>query len=160
MDKGWPAASQTGKDALMANTMLLKGDVEVYVREKLAVEFGLPFSSMRLTVKGGGDHEFDAVSEDGSIVAGIKTSSGRTSGGRFPSGKNKDALAEVYFLTQVEAQERLLVLTNPEFLDLFMRRNRGKIDPAVEVRLIELPVALKKAVDQIRQAASDEMSRG
>jgi len=60
----------------------------------------------------GGAHEFDAVSDDLSIVPAIKAAGGRTASARIPSGKIKNAEAELYYLTLVPAEVRLLVLAS------------------------------------------------
>ena len=87
----------------MADTSYLKMVVEDYVRETLAKKFGSRFRSRVLTLQTGGHHEFDAVSEDGQIVAAIKSASGKTSGGKNPSGKVQGVEAELYYLTLVSA---------------------------------------------------------
>lgn len=78
----------------MANTLYLKRVVEDVVRQHLAQQFGVPFESRELTLVTGGTHEFDAVSEDGRVVASIKSTSGKTSGGKLPSGEIRAAQAE------------------------------------------------------------------
>ncbi len=79
----------------MANTQILKSKVESFVRDWLEARFGQPFSSRFLGLKGvqgeARDHEFDAVSEDESIVCGVKTASWKTSGGKCGSGKVQGA---------------------------------------------------------------------
>lgn len=61
----------------MADTVYLKRGVEQYVRGTLCEEYGVKFSSKILTLVTGGTHEFDAVSEDGTVVAAIKAAGGR-----------------------------------------------------------------------------------
>ena len=90
----------------MANTRMLTTAVEEYVRTALHAEHRVPFTEQRLALVGGGLHEFDAVSTDGRIIAPIKSASGCTAGGRVPSGKIKDCVAELYFLSMVSAPRR------------------------------------------------------
>jgi hypothetical protein len=47
-------------------------------------------------------------------VVSIKANSGLTSGGNHPTGNVATCLNEVSFLTLVDADVRLLVLTNPD----------------------------------------------
>ncbi len=69
----------------MADTSYLKMVVEDYVRETLAKEFAIDFRSRVLTLQTGGHHEFDAVSEDGQIVAAIKSArSGSQRSQKYP----------------------------------------------------------------------------
>jgi hypothetical protein len=113
----------------VANTSLLKTLVEPYVREQLEKEYGRPFFQRFLPLPGSGLHEFDAVSEDRTIVTSIKSNSGLTSGGRRPGGKTLACYAELYYLAQISAPTRLLVLTDPDFFEILERDSRGKLVP-------------------------------
>jgi hypothetical protein len=145
----------------MANTTYLKKTVENYVRERLREKFGQPFSSKSLSltrVQGQArTHEFDAVSEDGKIVCSIKTASWKTSGGRRGSGKIHGAYAEIYFLDHVEAREKYLVLTDPEFCENLKRNSQGRLAPRVSLIDCELPQELKTEVDKIRVTSRGEL---
>jgi hypothetical protein len=79
----------------MANTSLLRREVEDYVRDVLAKRHDQHFKPRRLRLRSGGAHEFDAVSADGQIIVSIKSASGLTAGGKDPSGKIKDGIAEL-----------------------------------------------------------------
>lgn len=70
----------------MADTRYLRKTVEPYVRARLAEEYGRPFTSQQVRLRAGAYREFDAVSDDGEIVCGVKTASGRTARGNIPSG--------------------------------------------------------------------------
>ena len=142
----------------MANTMVMRRKVEDYVRERLCEQYGQPFAARFLALTTGGRHEFDAVSADGSVVASIKASSGLTAGGRMPSGKVKDSLAELYYLSLLEARERMLILTTPAFHDLFSRIVAGALPETIELRLVPLPDALQREVDAVVEIASREVS--
>ncbi len=143
----------------MANTSYLRYAVEPWVREQLSERFAQPFASTVLALSTGGRREFDAVSSDASVVASIKTHSGLTSGGRHPSGKVTSALLEIYFLTLVPSEMKLLVLTNPSFYDLFTRCTAGQIAPGVLIEHIPLPREMQATVDGVTNAASSEMTR-
>jgi hypothetical protein len=76
----------------VANTELIKSNIHPYVRDWLKEKYGVKFGRSRLPLRGcEGVHYFDAVSSDGKIAAEIKTASGRTSGGKHPSGKRASA---------------------------------------------------------------------
>jgi hypothetical protein len=141
----------------LANTKYLKTEVEAFVRCELEHRYGRPFSSRFLRLVTGGQHEFDAVSDDGSIVASIKASSGLTSGGRLPSGKFNDNIAELYFLTLVEAQQRFLILTSPEFYALLQRKLKERIAPGLSLLCIPLAEDIQREVDAVVLQASREM---
>jgi hypothetical protein len=141
----------------MANTAMLRYKVEPVIRERLGKEFGQPFASRILALPGGARREFDAVSADGTVVVSIKTSSGLTSGGNLPGGKINSCIADLYYLSLVQASVRRLVLTNPEFHEIFTTRMRGAIALGVEVVLSPLDAELQAEVDQVIAAASSEM---
>jgi hypothetical protein len=141
----------------MANTAMLRYKVEPVIRARLEVEFGQPFASTVLALPAGARREFDAVSGDRTIVASIKTSSGLTSGGNLPTGKIKSCIADLYYLSLVLADVRRLVLTNPEFFNIFMNRMEGAIAPGIEVVLSPLGSELQAEVDLVMAAASKEM---
>jgi hypothetical protein len=132
--------------------------VEGYVREQLTHEFEQPFASRFLTLVPGGRHEFDAVSADGRIVVSIKSASGLTAGGRVPSGKIKDCLAELYYLSLVEAPVRRLVLTTPAFFQLFARTTVGAVAAGLQVVCVPLPGTIQAEVDKVVEEASREVS--
>jgi len=143
----------------MANTTYLKTTVEPFVRSALRAEFGVEFRSRVVTLLTGGSHEFDAVSDDGQVVAAIKSASGKTSGGKNPSGKIKDAEAELYYLTLVNARTRILVLTNQEFYGILQARLRGRLAAGLSLKLVGLPPEMTEEVRRIQREASAEVSK-
>jgi len=145
----------------MADTRLLKSKIEPYVRSWLAERFSQSFRSEFLELSGVKDrpaeHEFDAVSEDRKIVCGIKTASWTTSGGRRGAGKIQGAYAEFYFLNLVKAQQKYLVLTDPEFFENLRRDSRGKLPPNIDLLYCELPEDLQREVAAIRAKSQQEL---
>ncbi|HEV2738710.1 MAG TPA: hypothetical protein VGU66_09040 [Candidatus Elarobacter sp.] len=142
----------------MADTSYYKTHVEPFVRAELQRLHGQPFLSRTLRLPTGGTHEFDAVSDDGSIVASIKSLSGKTSGGKRPAGKYAACLAELYFLTLVDAPVRMLVLTTPSLHTMFVRYMEGRLHPGVKIELIVVSPEIQGQIDRIRDVASDEVS--
>lgn len=142
----------------MANTNYYKTDVEPFVRAKLERIYGVAFTSKTLTLTTGGTHEFDAVAVDGSIVASIKSLSAKTKSGNRPSAKYPNCVAEIYYLSLVQAPRRILVLTTPGWHTMFMKYIEGRLHPAVEIELLKLSPELQGEVDKIRDVASDEVS--
>jgi len=106
-----------------------------------------------------GQHEFDAVSEDGSIIAAIKGHSFKTTGGNLPSAKFASLYQELYFLSLVKAKKRLLIFTNQEMYGDFVKRSKGKVADGIELVYCELPEPMRREVTTISRKASDEMSR-
>lgn len=145
----------------MANTNALKTRVEPYVRAWLEERYAQPFRSEFLSLAGcSGRHEFDAVSADRRVVGAIKCSSGRTSGGRGSSGKVAGLFQELYFLASVEAEKRLVVLTNREFFEIAQSRTKDKLSRNIEILHCPLSAELEIVVAEVCREASDEMDRG
>jgi hypothetical protein len=150
----------------MTDTRILKRQVEDHVRKVLKEEISQTFVSRKLVIGRRPDgtlatHEFDAVSADGTIVAGIKSSSGKTSGGKHPSGKVAAAYQELYFLSLVgAAKRRILVLTDPEFHKIFEKHSGGRLGHGIELKLITLPPELSAEVQLVHKATSQEMTGG
>lgn len=143
----------------MVGTTYIKRMVEPFVRVELGREFGINFSSQELTLNTGGTHEFDAVSDDHKIVVSIKSAGGKTARGKRPAGKISDSEAELYYLTLVQSETRLLVFTAPEFYNIMAKRLEGRLAPGIALKLIELPEEMQTQIAQIQARASAEVSR-
>ncbi|GAB6876131.1 hypothetical protein [Thermaerobacter litoralis] len=141
----------------MANTLYLKRVVEDVVRQHLAQQFGVPFKSRVLKLVAGGTHEFDAVSDDGRVVASIKSASGKTSGGKKPAGKINAAVAELYYLTLIDAPIRILVLTSEEFFGIMEKHLRGRLAPGISLMYVPLPNDVRQRMTEIQALASQEV---
>ena len=141
----------------MADTKYLRYDVETYVRARLALVHGANFHPQRLSLKGGGLHGFDAVSENGMIVMGVKTCA--LSNGKLKAGQVKNAISELWYLSLIEAATRTLVLTNRPFYDAFLKEMKGRLHSEIGVECIELPADMQMEVDKIIRDASQEDPR-
>src|ERR1700751_1458636 len=87
-------------------------EVEDWVRRNwMASHFGMKFSRERLPLRSGGVFDFDAVSEDRSVVATISTSGAKTAGGKYAVGKMHKLRSDMLFLMMVQAKRRLVILT-------------------------------------------------
>ena len=83
-----------------------------------------------------------------------------TAGGKNPSGKIKDCIAELYFLSLVDVPTRILVLTTPEFHQLFVKQMAGAVADGLTIECCPLPVDLQKKVNEVVKLASAEVSPG
>ena len=148
----------------MAKTTELK-KVERFVRGKLSEYFSKhTFKEMKLTVGKKRDgtnaqYKFDAVSDDHTIVANIKTTSWKTSGGNPPAGKEKGLYADLYFLSLVNADVKLLILTHEETYNEFRSASNGKVAKGVKIMFCPLPPELQALVYKVRSESSREMSQ-
>jgi len=145
----------------LANTELIKSEIHPYVRRWLKEQYGVEFGRSRLPLRGcEGVHCFDAVSSDGRIVAQIKVASGRTSGGKHPSGKRASAFEQLYFLSLANAEIKLLVLTDPEFFEIMTAKTAGIVPANIQLLRCPLPPELARIVSSVTNDASAEIDRG
>lgn len=150
----------------MANTTELKTRIEPFVREELSKWYpGHIFNEKPLPLLKKNDgtyavHNFDAVSEDNSIVASIKSHSWLTSGGNHPAGKVGKIYQSLYFLGMVQAKVKLLVLTDNETFQGFLKECEGKVAKDITIKLIQLSPDLQSLVRKIKELSSREMSKG
>lgn len=149
----------------MAKTLEYKTKIEPFIREALAEtypEHAFTERSLPLRKKRDGTyayHKFDAVSEDNSIVASIKSHSWLTSSGKRPAGKIGEIYQSLYSLGLVQARTKLLILTDKETYDGFLRVCDGKIAEDVQIKFYLLPPKLQKLVTEVKERASKEMSK-
>jgi len=146
----------------MAKTTELR-EVELFVREQLGKDYpGHTFTEKPLHLRRKKDgsyafHKFDAVSEDNTIVASIKSHSWLTSGGNLPSGKIGQIYQSLYLLSLVDANTKLLILTDRETYEGFLAESDGKVADDVEIKLYPLTPELQAMVKKVKQRASREM---
>lgn len=74
--------------------------------------------------------------------------------------KINGCIADVYYLSLLDAPVRRLILTNPSFHGIFTKRMAGALPDGVEVKLVPLPADLQAEVDGVIREASDEIDRG
>jgi hypothetical protein len=145
----------------VANTNLIKSKIHPYVRTWLKDQYSIEFGKNALPLRDcKGKHEFDAVSSNGKIVAEIKTASGWTSGGKHPSGKRASAFEQLYFLSLVKADIKLLIITDAEFLEIMKARTTGIVPADIKLMKCPLPPHLAEIVHSITSEASKEIDRG
>jgi hypothetical protein len=145
------------KDREMANTSDLQAAID-WTRSELGRLRGQPFSKKTVRLSSGASHTFNAVSSDNSVVATISNASGLTSGGKRPVGKIRGAVADLYWLSLVDAPTRQLILTNGQFFEIFRQEMDGALAPGVNIMHIPLPDDLATRVAAVTTAASHEMT--
>ena len=145
----------------MADTNVIRTKVEPFVRGWLQQKFGVAFKRQRIGLKGcEGDHRFDAVSENHRIVVCIRSASGNTSGENRPSGKLAGTFKDLYFLLLVDAETKVLVLTDSEFFEYFSSGQKKHIPPNIQVLHCPLPAEIEQAVRDMRKHATEEIDLG
>ena len=137
----------------MVSTRQLGTAVADHVRDVLSARYQTVFRRKRQRLQPGGYHEFDAVSENGRIVAAVKTA---TATGRHPASNMANCLAELYFLSMAPGRRKILVLTSPEFHEMFRTAMAGKIPGNVEIMYVPLPADVAERVAAVQRAGTDE----
>ena len=141
----------------MADTRI-QLEVEDWVRRNwMSSHFDLKFSRERLPIRSGGVFDFDAVSEDRSVVATISTSGSKTSGGKNAVGKMLKLRSDMLFLTMVEAKRRIIVLTERDMFDQCQKEAAGgRVPPEIEFACAIIPDELRVRLVAGRLRASGE----
>ena len=141
----------------MADTRI-QLEVEDWVRRNwMPTQYGAKFSRERLPLRSGGVFDFDAVSDDRSIVATISTSGSKTSGGRHAVGKILKLRSDMLFLTMVEAKRRVIVLTEQDMCDQCEKEAAGgRVPKEIEFVCVPIPEELRTRLVSARLKASDE----
>lgn len=142
----------------MADTRI-QNEVEDWIRRTWMPEhYGQKFRKERLLLSSGGHFDFDAVSEDDRFIASISTSSGKTSGGKYPVGKMNKLRADILFLIMATAERRVIVLTEPDMHAICMKEMEGgRVPKNVEFALVELPPDLASRLQGAREKSSQEV---
>jgi hypothetical protein len=103
-------------------------------------------------------HEFDAVSEDGRVVASVSCAAGRTSGDRAPTGQSRYAYKEVYFLSRTKASKKILVLADELLFSVFTKESDGKLPEGVGLMHVRVPDRIWNRVLAARTRARAEVT--
>ena len=143
----------------MADTRI-QIEVEDWVRLNwMPLQFGQKFYRERLPLSSGGVFDFDAVSEDHKIVATISTSGSKTVTGKHAVGKLLKIRSDMFFLLLVNTGRRLVILTEPDMLELCQKEAKGgRVPSSIEFVRAEIPDNLLIRLRGARQIASKEVS--
>ena len=103
--------------------------------------------------------DFDAVSDDGQIVALISTSDSKTASGKHGVGKVMKIRSDLLFLTLVEAEKKVIVFVEPGMHQWFKQEfESGRVPRDIEFALAEVPAELRRRLEQARARASKEVT--
>ncbi|MFC1920046.1 hypothetical protein ACFLWX_04575 [Chloroflexota bacterium] len=144
----------------MADTTKIKTIIEPYVRDWLSKRYhGHVFKERSVQLTGGGSYAFDAVADDGSIVAAILCNRAATRTERENTGGVRKALPEIGYLKAVPAGvERLMVFANRDFCDLIQRRGSRLGTEKIQMIVCTLPPDLEALLMEVLDQASHEQS--
>jgi hypothetical protein len=145
----------------MADTSAQKKAAEWVRNEWLKNKFGKLFEKKKCRLNTGAEVEFNAVSQDGGIIAFISTSTPLVPKGSVGRGKLSKVRADTLFLSMAEGNlERLLIYTDEEMMNLVTGEYRaGRLPRNIKVLHAPLPEFLQAEVSESRKNASDELAR-
>ncbi len=144
----------------MANTNTLKSIAEPYVRSWCSTKYGVGFEDCEkeLRLITGGVHRFDVVSKDRSIVAGVKTSTLRDNG-KVSSGVIKSTYTELYFLSLLRCDMKLMILTDKGYCGHFTRVSKGRIAKGIKIIHCPLPKDIEKIIVDVHKICRGEIGK-
>ena len=81
----------------------------------------------------GGVFDFDAVSDDGKLVANISTSGSKTASGKNAVGKMLKVRSDIYFLFLTKAERTLVLLTEHDMYEQWLKEvENGRVPSSIE----------------------------
>jgi hypothetical protein len=127
----------------MANSTIATKDVENWIRnEFLPNKYGQAFAKRKLGVQSGAEIEFDAVSEDGTIICIISTSSVKTADGQFDTSALADVREKALWTISLNEKPETIVFacTDKSMLDLVKKeKDKGRFPKQIKTLLVKLP---------------------
>jgi hypothetical protein len=144
----------------MADTSAQKRAAEWVRNNWLKDRFGKLFEKKTYRLNTGAEVEFNAVSQDGKIIAFISTSTPLVPKGSVGRGKLSKVRADALFLSMAEGNlERLLIYTDKEMMNLVAGECRaGRLPRNITVLHAPLPEILQVEVSASRKKASEELA--
>jgi len=143
----------------MANTNELK-KVSEFAIYKAAEILGVTLKRKAIRIGSNKYKTFDGVSADEHIVAKVINHSGLTSGNNKPSAKIRNTFAECYFLSLTGAKDKYLIMTDPEFYQIFQGESIGLLETNnIKLIFVELIEEYRTIVSQVTKQASEEMNK-
>lgn len=143
----------------MADTRV-QVEVEDWVRRNwFPQRYGSQFHRERVGLEWGGIFDFDAVSTDGTIVAAISTSAGKTASGKLAVGQIMKMRSDVLFLLHAKAKRRVMVFTESDMFQVSQQEMQvGRLPKSIEFTRAEIPPELQIRLREARKKASQEVT--
>jgi hypothetical protein len=154
-----PSEHLTGaeEEVLMANSHFIKSRVEPAMREFLEVKLGVRLSERAMPLRWGGhgtgSFKFDAVSEDGTVLACLSTAR------NLKAGQKHKLMRDATFMWLVPGVKRRILAVANSFVAvaLGIELKRGRLPPATEIEVVALPEVLLVELDAFNRTAVDEV---
>ncbi|MFZ4682433.1 MAG: hypothetical protein ACOYMS_08020 [Terrimicrobiaceae bacterium] len=133
--------------------------VEAHIRDGwMRSEFKTNFKKTKAPLRRGGEFEFDAVSEDGAIVACISANSGRANQGGLAKTKMNKIRSDILFLLLSEAPTKVMLLVDGDLhAHAIQEQKRGRLPDEISIRLATLSDDFQRVLAEAQANASAEM---
>jgi hypothetical protein len=145
----------------MADSTIATRDVENWIRnEFLPKKYHQAFAKRKLGVQSGGEFECDAVSEDGTIVCFISTSSSKTTGEKPGAGKLAKIRSDAFWAGSLseKPQEIVFAFTDKSMMELIKKeKDNGRFPKHIKTFLVALPADLAAKLAEMKKKAADDM---
>ncbi|MGB9118775.1 hypothetical protein [Bradyrhizobium sp.] len=143
----------------MANSHFIKSRVEPAMREILEVKLCVRLSERAMPLRwdgqGTGSFKFDAVSEDGTVLACLSTAR------NLKAGQKHKLMRDATFMWLVPGVKRRILAVADNFVAvaLGIELTGGRLPPATEIEVVALPEVLLVELDAFYRTAVDEVRR-
>jgi hypothetical protein len=134
-------------------------EAENWIREQyLPKKYGQSFRQKNLDLQSRTQSKFDAVSDDGEIVAMISTSAGFTSSGKVATDElmkvRSDALR--FLMLEAKPQKRLMIFTDQSMIDVVKdEKKKGRFPKELDILKVKLPADLAARVAESERTDSE-----
>ena len=147
----------------MANTTAQRQAEQWIINEAFPKRFpSVSFTGKKMKLTWGGHFEFDAVSDNHSIVIAISTSEARTASGKLATAKFQKLKTDALYLLHLEVEAcKIMVFTEESMCNHFKQESsNGRFPPSSSIQLLHFPLPenLQRKVVAARKIASDETS--
>lgn len=127
----------------MADSTTATKDVENWIRnEFLSKKYHQVFAKRKLGVQSGAEIEFDAVSEDDTIVCIISTSPVKTADGQFDTGALAKIREKALWTISLNEKPETIVFacTDKSMLELVKKeKDNGRFPKQIKTLLVKIP---------------------
>jgi hypothetical protein len=141
------------------DTNFIKTRIEPVMRDVLAAALNVPtlrerVMPLRWNGEGQGKFAFDAVGEDGTVVACLSTAR------NLKAGQRHKLMRDATFMWLVPGvKQRILAVVEPGVAQsLEGELQRGLIPPATVIKIINLPAEMRDALETFRVGAANEVA--
>lgn len=142
----------------MADSHFIKALIEPAMRQSLAklcggIDFRQRKMQIRWNGEGTGSFEFDAVSEDGTVIASLSTAR------NLKSSQRHKLMRDATFMWLVpNVERRILAVVEPVVADaLAVELRCGRLPPNTEILIVELAPEARQELERFREIAINEV---